>query len=236
MVGAGTYTLRNRLRHADPMPPEEHEVIRWCLMTHSPICHSTMLVRLAALRDAGLAYDRSFDFGDDYDLYHRMAAVGRLAMLSERLVAYRLHGKNASVLKTSDMNARGAVMLARAHETHLGLRMEPQTFSALWHVIASFQPARSLEELVLVERGLTALLERYEQVTHLSDAAADRVRRAASRQWWDAVNRSAATLGTRALAQFDRTQTLHAYRPPAMVRIRNRLGRALRTAFPALIR
>jgi hypothetical protein len=103
-------------------------------------------------------------------------------------------------------------------------------------VIASFRPARSLDELTLVERALAALLERYEQVSGLSDSAVEHVRRAAARQWWDAVNRSVATLGRGSLAHFDRTHALRAYRPSAIARIKSRVGRAMRTVFPALVR
>jgi glycosyltransferase involved in cell wall biosynthesis len=236
MVGAGTYTLRNRVRFADPLPPTSHAVIRWCLMTHNPVCHSTMSARLERLRREGLEYDPQCDLGDDFDLYHRMAAVGRLAALPERLVMYRLHGNNASIRQESDMSARGGAMLTRAHARYLGFELDPQLFDALWRVVTIFQPARSLTELSAVGDALGALLERYLQVSALSLQEIHDVQRVASRQWWDIINRSVPNLGRIALAQFETNERLRAYRPTPAARIRRRLGRFTRTVLPRLVR
>jgi len=168
-LGTGIFTLRDGRRSPDRSPATCHHVIRWQLMTHSPICHSTLCVRLAQFRSAGLSYDPTCDFGDDFDLYHRMAASGRLANLAERLVVYRLHGNNASVLRESEMSARGAAMLARAHARYLDLQLDYATFGALWHVITFFSAARTHAELRSVGDALARLLQRYLDIGGLSE-------------------------------------------------------------------
>jgi glycosyltransferase involved in cell wall biosynthesis len=228
MVGTGIYTLRGRRRTADPMPPASHHVLRWCLMTHSPVCHSTMCLRLSDVRRAGLRYDPACDFGDDFDLYHRLAASGRLATLQERLVEYRLHGGNASILRGDEMTTRGAAMLQRAHQQQLGMRLDPQAFDCLWRVFTMFSPARSQAELRVAGNALATLLARFTSVMGLTAAQLHEVNDAASRQWWHAVSRAAGTLGEEALAEFGRIASLATFTPSVPLRLRGRLSRRAR--------
>jgi glycosyltransferase involved in cell wall biosynthesis len=236
MVGTGIYNERNGMRTAEPLPPANHPVLRWCLMTHSPICHSTMCVRLADMRRAGLRYDSSWDFGDDFDLYHRMAAAGRLASVQARLVVYRFHGNNASIAREAEMMSRGASMLARAHESYLGLRLESAEFEALWRVFAMFSPSRSRKELQTAGQALTSLLGRYLEVMELSIEERRQVQKFASQQWWRAVSRAVATLGESALSEFNRMAALAVFPPSIPLRLRDGLSRHVRRLLPTTAR
>ena len=224
LAATGIYSLRGDRRTAEPMPAFAHDELRWRLMTHSPLCHSSICVRLAAMREAGLRYDPSCDFGDDFDLYHRTAAVGRIAALQERLVVYRWHASNASHLRNSEMNERGGRMLRRAHHDYLDLRLDDDAFDALWRVFTTFAPARSEAELRLAGEALASLLRRYTAVMKLDAAARRDIARAASRQWWQAVARAASSLGGSAFTHFCRVDGLAAFPPPLPVRLRSRLS------------
>jgi GT2 family glycosyltransferase len=230
MVGAGIYTLKDGRRMADRIPAFDHYVLRWLLMTHVPICHSTMFARLGAMRERQLIYDPSFDFGDDFDLYHRMATVGRLASLQERLVTYRVHSSNASIVRGDEMNVRGTAMLARAHSQYLGAVLPTDAFGSLWRVITQCLPARSLNELRTVGRALESLLGAYLGVTTAAREHVEAVNLAASEQWWNAAARSSYVLGNEAFRTYKEIPALDAYRPTFARRARQQIGRLVRTA------
>jgi len=229
LLATGTATLDGDRRRADAPPPATHALIRWRLMTQNPICHSTLAMRVARLRELGLRYDPHCDFGDDFDLCHRVAAAGRVAALPEPLVHYRLHANNASRLHRDRMNERGRCMLAAAHERFLGLTLPPAEFDALWRVVTSFHAAPTAETLHLagaaLERALSAFLSRVEG---LDDGDRDHVVRPAGMQWWDAVNRAVNLLGPDILPAFAERPALAAYRPSVGERLRRGVGRLIR--------
>ncbi len=231
LVATGTFTLEGDRRRPDPPPPTTHALIRWKLMTQNPICHSTLAMRLPRLRALGLRYDPACDFGDDFELCHRIADAGPVAALPDRLVLYRLHASNASRLHGERMNERGRRMLAHAHRRFLDLELEAAEFDALWRLVTSFHAAESLESLHLaggaLERTLVAFLAR---IGSLSTGERDAVVRAASQQWWDAVNRAANLLGPGVLACYPERPALAAYMPGTLETWRRKLGRALRRA------
>jgi glycosyltransferase involved in cell wall biosynthesis len=231
LVATGTYTVEGDRRRPDAPPPATHALIRWKLMTQNPICHSTLAMRLPRLRALGLRYDPACDFGDDFELCHRIADAGPVAALPERLVAYRLHAANASRLHADRMNERGRRMLAHAHRRFLDLELDAGEFDALWRLVTSFHAAPSVDSLHLagaaLERTLVAFLAR---MTSFSPAERDGVVRAASQQWWDTVNRAANLLGPGVLECYAERPALAAYMPGTLEHWRRTVGRVLRRA------
>jgi glycosyltransferase involved in cell wall biosynthesis len=235
MVAAGTATLVDGRRRADPVPPLVHHLIRWGLMTHSPLCHSTMCLRRQRMLELGLAYDPARDFGDDFDLYHRMAAAARLAALPEPLVLYRLHEANASRVHGQEMNARGRAMLADAHRRHLGIALADAELDALWRIVTGFHAAASRDELMLAGRSLVRVLEAFLAAVPLDERERTDVAHAAGRQWWDAVNRAANRLGEAVLECHRSIPALSGYSPGIVDALRRRVGRTLRHTRRALL-
>jgi hypothetical protein len=198
------------------------------LMTHSPLCHSTICSRLDAIHRHGLYYDPECDFGDDFDLYHRMAEVGRISSIPERLLLYRWHPGNASRRYREDMNARGRAMLSRVHERVLGGPLAAHELEALWKVVTSFYPAASGEELLLVGRALERLLEAYLRLADPVPLEREEVRRAASRQWWEAVDRTAVRLGSSVRGHYLQIPGLTTHAPTLLDSLRRHAARTIR--------
>lgn len=80
----------------------------------SAIGHSSVLMRADAVRQVG-GYREGFGPAEDFDLWLRLAEVGRLANLPEPLVEYRLHGESLTHVQADRQvqRARLAVMDAR---------------------------------------------------------------------------------------------------------------------------
>jgi glycosyltransferase involved in cell wall biosynthesis len=70
------------------LPPTDSIGIRWRLLFSNSFLHSSMLVRRSALEEVG-AYDESIGYGEDYELWSRVAARFEVANLPDPLVLYR---------------------------------------------------------------------------------------------------------------------------------------------------
>jgi glycosyltransferase involved in cell wall biosynthesis len=69
--------------------PVEDRALRRALRWRNPLVHSTVMLRAGAVAAAG-GYDATLEVAQDYDLWIRLAAHGRLASLPEVLVTRRL--------------------------------------------------------------------------------------------------------------------------------------------------
>lgn len=63
--------------------------IRWCGIFQSPVIHSTVMYRRAIVRDALGGYEEPYHFGEDFDLWNRLARGHAIGNLPQALVAYR---------------------------------------------------------------------------------------------------------------------------------------------------
>jgi glycosyltransferase involved in cell wall biosynthesis len=72
--------------------PLDHKMIDGKHMTSlgSVLCHLAAMIRTQALRDVG-GYDTSMEAAEDFDLWLRLAEIGRLANLPDTVLRYRQH-------------------------------------------------------------------------------------------------------------------------------------------------
>lgn len=82
-------------------PPVDDATLRRVLIRRNPMVHSTVTMRRDAVVAAG-GYDPRFAVAQDYDLWMRLAAVTRLANLSDTLVVRRLLPGRVSVARDTD--------------------------------------------------------------------------------------------------------------------------------------
>lgn len=92
------------LRHPRLVAPS---VVRhWCVP--GPV----FMLRREAFATVGL-YDETTPFGEDWDMYLRLAALGRLGFLDRYVADYRLHGGNAIFNRRAALAASIEVLLRR---------------------------------------------------------------------------------------------------------------------------
>lgn len=98
--------------------PTSGDVRRALLQKNRFVSSSVMFRRLAAVDVGG--YNAQCSHGEDYDLWLRMATLGRVENLDEVLTSYRV-SKDQDSTNPMDARARGVIRLSRqALGTHLG--------------------------------------------------------------------------------------------------------------------
>ncbi len=114
LVGTAAGTLQDgvlaEMNHPMATTPA---LIDWLLHVANPLVCSSVMFRAEAARSLGAFMRENFTYADDYDFYHRMAALGDIARLDERLTIYRLHAGNA-YKKYEQIMAENAVKVLEA--------------------------------------------------------------------------------------------------------------------------
>ena len=93
-------------------------LIEWLLLIENPLVWSSIMVRADAASDPFT--DPGHRYAEDFDLYHRMAAKGRVARLDEDLVIYRRHAGGASKRFVEMMQASAGMVLTDAYAPLFG--------------------------------------------------------------------------------------------------------------------
>ncbi|HIV76202.1 MAG TPA: glycosyltransferase [Candidatus Sphingomonas excrementigallinarum] len=121
LVGTQTeQLLGGRVLPMNYAPHTTPDLIAWLSWIENPLAWSTVMVRADAARRLDPFTRPEILYAEDFDLYHRIVAFGRIARLDEPLVIYRQHDGGVSKQFTTMMRASAARVLAEAHAPLLG--------------------------------------------------------------------------------------------------------------------
>jgi GT2 family glycosyltransferase len=80
------FTLRSADGSTEPVrPPDDSAALQKAMFTSNPFCHASVMFRRSAYERAG-GYDTRFRTSQDFDLWLRIARIGRIGMLERDLV------------------------------------------------------------------------------------------------------------------------------------------------------
>lgn len=142
--------------HVFRAPTEPHEVAAFMLF-QNPLCHPSVMIRRSCLDDTGLAYDPTFTFSEDYDLWTRLEPHTQLANLPQVLVHIRQHPSSVSRQFADTMSAQTNVILRRMFKR---LQLDPDEETLLFHFrLGRGSRLDSMAELDRAERWLKELIQ-----------------------------------------------------------------------------
>ena len=210
LVGTAAHTLEaGRMGPAKLKGPTTPELIGWMLLLSNPLVCSSVMFRAEAARRLGGLMRPDYAYADDFDLYHRMAAHGRIARVDETLTVYRLHERNASRLHEEAMTANAAKVLAAAYSTTFASAAEAREAATLVALhVSCGRPVRDIATLVRLRGIVKAITEAYAWREGLDRRTADGLRDRAD-ALWRRVADSAGRGGLRGISEGERTL----YRP-----------------------
>ncbi|WP_454885733.1 glycosyltransferase family 2 protein [Sphingomonas oryzagri] len=105
----------------DPYPDlTESDDIDWMMSLLNPLAWSTSMMRGEAARKLDPFERDAYRFAEDFDLYTRIRAHGRIGRIAEPLVRYRLHSGGASQAYEEGMIRAAGRVLAHRHAALFG--------------------------------------------------------------------------------------------------------------------
>ncbi|WP_271299592.1 glycosyltransferase family 2 protein [Sphingomonas sp. CV7422] len=122
LVGAQAEQLRDgRVSAMHYAPHTTPDLIAWLSWIENPLVWSTVMVRSEVARALDPFTRPEILYAEDFDLYHRVGAFGRIARLDMPLLRYRQHAAGASQRFTETMRQSAMRVLAERHAAVLGV-------------------------------------------------------------------------------------------------------------------
>jgi glycosyltransferase involved in cell wall biosynthesis len=184
LVASACRLLRDGQEQAWPMleglTPQS---IDWLMMLCNPLAWSSVMFRADAARRLVPFERQEVLYAEDFDLYHRIRAFGKIARIDAPLLVYRCHPEGASKRFEDAMCASAARVLAEQYRPIFGDRAED--YAAL--VGRHLMHGEVVPDLATLRKvaGIMALLHSHFLDCHPPDAASRAIiEREYSRLWW----------------------------------------------------
>jgi GT2 family glycosyltransferase len=217
MVGSEVLISRDGgLQSTDHLPGSTPALLRWMLHVDNPFTWSSVMFRADAVRGLDRFMRREYEPADDFDLYHRLLALGGIARLDDVLCVYRWHDANTSLGQMQRIHDRAAAVLARAYRPWLGDDAADTATLVVTH-LTDRRPAPDSATLARLGRVLERVLVGYCAAATPDPATRLLIEAYTARAWWLAA-RAAVRSGTpTALLRWrDATALRAAYRRPTV--------------------
>ena len=164
----------------------------------NPLAWSSVMVRAEVARALDPFTRPEILYAEDFDLYHRIQALGGIARLDEPLLLYRRHDGGASQRFTDTMEASAARVLTEAHAPLFG---EQAAEVAQLLVVYLMRGDPVPDRLTLVSLGaVLATLQADFLQHHACDAQDRRLIKWETARRWATIGRAGLRAGTLTLA------------------------------------
>lgn len=124
--------------------PEHHDAIKLAMLKDCCIAHPTVMIRKSYLDKFSLLYDAKKEPAEDYDLWTRLLAVGKLHNLQEVLLYYRVHNSQVSH-KRNQQQINTALQIKVNLLTNLDFKKNDQTHDFLKKIISRTESVSFVE-------------------------------------------------------------------------------------------
>ncbi|TPG41016.1 glycosyltransferase family 2 protein [Sphingomonas koreensis] len=195
LAGSGTSVLQDGHVHPSALPPVSTPfVIEWLMRIMNPLVWSSVMFRAEAARTLDPFTRPDILYAEDFDLYHRMSQLGRIARIDDDLLLYRSHAGGASQRFTQTMTASATRVLSECHRAQFGDDAESIATLLVRHImLRAAVPDRPT--LARLGEALLAMQERF-IATRKPDAESRKLIRWETAQIWSRIGRAGLRSGT----------------------------------------
>lgn len=157
-------------------------LIDWLMLVQNPLVWSSVLFRADAARRL-VPFERpECRYVEDFDLYHRLRAFGRIDQIDAVLTHYRVHAGGASQVFNGTMTAHAETLLRDRHAALLG-SAAPDIAPLLVRYVMAKAPIGNRALLRRLFDGIGVLRDHFARQGQDADTLA-LVDREISRLWW----------------------------------------------------
>lgn len=183
-------------------------VLAWLLRIENPLVWSSVMLRGDVARRLDPFMRPEMVYAEDFDLYHRVSALGGVARIDDSLLTYRRHRGGASQTQTAAMHGRATDVLAGVYAETFG--PDAATVAALiaTHLMGQ-QPVPDRATLERVGDALVRLQDAFLE-QHRPDPESRRLIRWETARRWGRIGRAGLRSGSLSLGD------TAAVRPPHM--------------------
>jgi GT2 family glycosyltransferase len=201
-------------RHAPDHPTGgDPTLIRWLLHVDNPLTWSSAMLRANAVRRLGAFMRPDYELADDFDLYHRLLAIGQIARLDEVLTVYRWHAGNTTYGREEALNANAVKVLAAAYAPLLVADVQDAATLVIRH-LSDRKPVRDGATLARLGVTLARLLAGFCAAHHLDARQLAELETVTGTIWWRSVRSAMRSGAPRLLRAYRAQPTLAAaFRP-----------------------
>ncbi|MEG3163893.1 glycosyltransferase family A protein [Sphingomonas sp. PB2P19] len=175
-------------------PVTTPHLIAWLTRIENPLVWSSVMVRADAARRLDPFTRPDILYAEDFDLYHRIQPLGRIARLDTPLIVYRSHPGGISKRFMDTMEANTLRVLTDAYAPLFGDRAGATAALIAQHMMAK-RPVPDRATLAALGQALAALQANY-LATHDCDAQDRRLIKWETARRWAQVGRTALRAGT----------------------------------------
>lgn len=104
VVGTGVVSFGNENIFMSPAFGYDNNQAQCNLFFSSTLCHPSVMMRREFLEQHHLQYDENVKKGQDYDMWERSSVHGKLAVMKEVLLYYRMHSAQITFTGSKDQN------------------------------------------------------------------------------------------------------------------------------------
>lgn len=114
ILGTGVISFGDRSIFMSPIRRMTSDEVQCELFFTSSLCHPSVMIRKSFLSNYKLKYNEEFTVCQDYEFWERASQFGKIEILGEVLMLYRIHSKQiSSTKKISQRNAANEIILRR---------------------------------------------------------------------------------------------------------------------------
>lgn len=138
--------------------PIDHDAIYEQYGILHPIVHPSVMIRRSFLPRKRKIYEMVWDVNDDYYTFFKFLHIGLFHNLPEKLIAYRVHGKNASLQEPKKKFWNSVrIRLSAIQKFRYRMSLRAWILLAIQCVIVGLLPERLIVPVYLLLRGMAKM-------------------------------------------------------------------------------
>jgi glycosyltransferase involved in cell wall biosynthesis len=179
-------------------PVSTPALLAWLTLIENPIVWSTVMIRAEAAHALHPFTRPDILYAEDFDLYHRIQPLGRIARIDEPLLHYRQHPGGVSKRFVEKMRISAIEVLADAHRPQFGPRAAEIARLIVHHNMGG-EPVPDRETLQTLGEAIGAIQARFLD-SHGVGAEDRKLIRWETAQRWGRIGRAGLRSGTLTIA------------------------------------